>query len=257
MTEDKEIKSNGINLDRWIKESKKYNLSNFKEGFQFFLNMIIKEMPDFPIDKTIKVYKSLFAKHGIPFFKRIENLPSKDRNNSYIYFFNETMQSGIQLLGIIGRLKEKEFGPDELSNFLIHNFGGSNANLLIRYWREWEIQYNAFVEPTFKKLNLKLSRRGKSKRERQIEALKDYLIKKKEYRVFVGFLNCLNTELRNAIAHLHYYVDDELSEVTYFSLGKNGSPTRNQISIFDIIEKLTILLFARLFMIIYISDLHN
>jgi len=241
-------------IDEWLKTASKYDLSNFKEGYNFFVEMLRKEMPDFPIDNVRKTYSALFDDLNIVIFKNIDRLSSEDRNNRYIYFYNETMQNGIQIMGLYGKIKELKNGKSNLTNFLKNNFGGNNTDILIKYWREWEIQYNAFVEPVFKKLKLKLSRLGKSKRERQIIALKEYMVKYRKYKTFLNTLECLNTDLRNAIAHLDYYVDDEDNIVYYFSFNDQNEPIRNQISIQNIIEKIIILYYVRLFMIIYLSE---
>lgn len=240
-----------------VEISKKYDLSNFREGFSFFQKILQMQIPDFPVKKVIKIYKSLFDKKGIPIFERIEKLPLPEQNNYYIYFFNETMQIAQQLLGIMARIKEQKDKASELTKLINVVFGGKNADILIWYWREWELQFFSFVDPVFRKLSLKLARPDdRPKRERMIDSLMTHLSKNPKYKMFTGFLVQLNTGLRNAIAHLDYYIDDELQVVTYYTRFKDNV-TKNQIQLFDIIRMLVILLYAKLFMLVYISDKHQ
>ncbi|MBN1329158.1 MAG: hypothetical protein JXA54_06765 [Candidatus Heimdallarchaeota archaeon] len=235
-------------------ESKKYNLSNYQDGFKFFIKIMRKHMPNFPTDKIVKLYNSFFDKYNITLFNRIENLPAVDKNNSYIYFFNETMLIGSQLLSISSRINDKNENSKEIKELIKLLFGGKNSDILLWYWREYEVQYNNFVKPSFMKLNLRLPRNDNSpKRERQINGLKNELSKNPNYKVFTIFLESLNTSLRNAIAHLDYYIDDDTNEVFYFTY-KQDLPIKNQSTIEEIIKKLFFLLLAKLFMIVYLCD---
>ena len=240
-----------------VEISKKYDLGDFREGFAFFQKVLQEQIPDFPVKKVIEAYKSLFDKKGIPIFERIVKLPLPEQNNYFIYFFNETMLIAQQLLGIMARIKEQKDKASELTRLINIVFGGKNADILIWYWREWELQFNAFVSPVFNILKLKKVRiANKSTREQMIYAVKLRLSSDPKYRMFTGFLDCMNTELRNAIAHLDYYIDDEEQLVTYFTRYKDNV-TKNQIALYDIIRMLVILLFAKLFMLVYISDKHQ
>lgn len=237
-----------------VEISKKYDLGNFQEGFSFFQETLQKQLPDFPVKGVLEIYRSLFDKKGITIFEHIERLPLQDKNNYYIYFYNETMQIGQQLLRIMGKVQEAKDKNNELSKLVKIVFGGKNNDILIWYWREWELQFFAFIEPVFQKLKLKLARPdNRPKRERKIDAVKIRLTGDPKYRMFLGFLECMNTELRNAIAHLDYYVDDDELLVTYFS-GKHDNITKNQITLYNVMSMLVILLYAKLFMLVYISD---
>lgn len=251
-----ELKDDEVYMEL-VEISKKYDLSNFREGFAFFQEVLQEQVPDFPVKKVIKVYRSLFDKKGIPIFERIEKLPFPEQSDYFIYFFNETMQIGRQLLGIMARIKEQKDKASELTRLIKVVFGGKNADILIWYWREWELQFFSFVDPVFSKLGLKLARPdNRPKRERKIDSLKTHLAKDPKYKMFTGFLVQLNTGLRNAIAHLDYYIDDEQQLVTYYTRFKDNV-TKNQIPLFDIIRMLVILLYAKLFMLVYISDKHQ
>lgn len=240
-----------------VEISKKYDLSNFREGFAFFQKVLQEQIPDFPVKGILEAYSSLFDKKGITIFERVERFPLPEKNNYFKYFFNETMLIGRQLLGIMARIQEHKDKANELTKLVNIVFGGKNADILIWYWREWELQYSAFVEPVFRKLKLQYARPdNRPRRERIIDAVKKRLASDPKYRMFTGFLDCLNTDLRNAIAHLDYYIDDELQVVTYFT-GVKEIVKKKEITLHEVIKMLVILLYAKLFMLVYVSDKHQ
>ena len=164
-----------------VEDSKKYDLSDFREGFAFFQETLQKQIPDFPTKKVVEIYQSLFDVKGITIFERVEKLPITDQNNYYIYFYNETIQIGKQLLWIMAKVSEAKDKKSEFTKLLKVVFGGKNADILMWYWREWELQYFAFVYPVYKKLRTqKTSNKTRLRRGQIIDYVKT-IIRKNNY----------------------------------------------------------------------------
>ncbi len=61
----------------------------------------------------------------------------------------------------------------------------------------------------------KLKKDTKKGKYYQVEEVKEYLKKKPEYRPLYNLIGPINTNLRNAVTHLNYYIDYKENKIYY------------------------------------------
>ncbi|MHA1450450.1 MAG: hypothetical protein ACTSP4_13640 [Candidatus Hodarchaeales archaeon] len=96
----------------------------------------------------------------------------------------------------------------------------SNQDLLNCYLREYEIVNKMFVEPVWMKLReykqFKPPLVKGSREKRRITNIRQFLEESEELRNLSFLLLQMNTDLRNAVVHLSYYIDSEKKAIIYF-----------------------------------------
>ena len=231
-------------------------------------------------DAIIEGFASLERKIGpIPIFSLADKLPQPHKTLRYKYMYKEFLNSFFQSFGVLPRMLDEDFWnqPVETKNeqseqdthkgeqeFLWPILGkvftrlaqfffrGSDEDLLNRYCREWETQYNVFVDPIWRNLRNKrqiplhiLQDRRWKGRGFQTQYIKDYLEQDADTKILGSFLLFMNTDLRNAIVHLNYYIDKASQAVVYFDL-RQKLVNPEKISLQELANQLLLLIVARL-----------
>ena len=83
--------------------------------------------------------------------------------------------------------------------------------MLSIYCRLWETYFNILIGQIYFKLK-KDTKKGKYY---QVEEVKEYLKKKQEYQPIYKLIGPINTNLRNAVTHLNYYIDNKEKKLYY------------------------------------------
>ncbi|NPE08504.1 MAG: hypothetical protein GNW80_09520 [Asgard group archaeon] len=171
---------------------------------------------------------------NIPIFALGENLSDEVRKNRLLYFAIETIQFLGPLIQIqirfldFSNIKITKEEKEQLELFKIPNF-----TLLNAYVREWETQFSLFVKPVYKNLlNKQLVRENTENYGNwfYIKSLKDYFEKDKILKTLNPIMDFLDANLRNAIVHQDYYIDEEEDCLYYYDRRNRPDPSFIEIS---------------------------
>lgn len=215
----------------------------------------------------------------LPIFSLAEELHEPHKSLRYKYLFKEISSSLSQLFGVLSRMfdeqlrikedqkteeqkKElREVEQEPLWRFVLEKiaikvtkfiFRGSNEDLLNRYCREWETLYNVFVDPICTNLQNNrqipsyiLNARKWKGRGFRTQYVKKYLEQDADTKILGSLLKSMNAELRNAIVHLNYYIDETSKAVVYFNLRQKKIQPKS-IPLHDLETQLFLMIIARL-----------
>jgi len=249
--EDNEFKNiekllNGIS--KVLEENKEKLAENTEKIFIQVSNLMDAQSP-IKHDVFAKAIENLEAEIGtIPIYRLADNLPQEHKKNRYMYLLTEVASTAINTLkfiqiynidiikGIYDEIN-KEIGNQNYSIqrfvneefFAITDFNkimSGNINFLQNYCMDFEIVYSNFVIPIHGLLEAKnLSpdfEKGTNESNSgfNIRIVKNYLERNSEFKPLTFLLDNLNAEIRNAVIHQNYYIDDEKKELVYYYLPK-------------------------------------
>jgi len=174
------------------------NYESVKKGF----NQLEKELG--PIDITWT-----FEKVNEPY-----------KSESYYYVLEEAANKFVKYIG----LQPKNDLANQLLNFpkavtkviadVTHQtLVGTKEDLLSLYCRLFETYFNILIGQISYALNHKNVKKGKYY---QVEDVKRYLLRKYEYKALYQLLEPVNTNLRNAVTHLNYYINNKEKRLYYY-----------------------------------------
>lgn len=193
---------------------------------QFFNNL---NQGGIKYDEILDSFKKLEEIVGeIPVFAVSEALPEEEKNQRYEYLIFEllyTAFSSFRYLAAYARhgLPKIESEMPIISNLKSLFRNRSNENLVTRYCREWDIQYNNLINPIFKQLKeKKLLPKGFQYKGRQseIDAVFKFTSKNKDLDIFDFLTSPLDAFLRNSLVHYNYYFVKEGEELVYYNIYK-------------------------------------
>ena len=150
-------------------------------------------------------------------FERV-NDPYK--TESYYYILEEAVNKFVKYIG----LQPKNNLTSQLLNFpravtnvisdLTHQtLVGTKEDLLSLYCRLFETYFNILIGQISYALSHKNTKKGKYY---QVEDVKKYLLKKLDYRPLYTLIQPVNTNLRNAVTHLNYYINTKEKKLYYY-----------------------------------------
>ena len=148
-------------------------------------------------------------------FERLED-PYKSEN--YYYLLEEAVNKFVKYMG----LQPKSTITNQLLNIprtitnvladLTHlTLTGTKEDMLSLYCRLWEMYFNILIGQIYYKLK-KDTKKGKYY---QVEEVKEYLRKKPEYQPIYRLIRPINTNLRNAVTHLNYFINNQEKKIYY------------------------------------------
>ena len=148
-------------------------------------------------------------------FERLED-PYKSTN--YYYLLEESVDKFVKYMGLQPKttIKNQLLNiPKQITNVLADlthlTLVGSKEDMLSLYCRLWETYFNILIGQIYFKLK-KDTKKGKYY---QVEEVKEYLKKKQEYQPIYKLIGPINTNLRNAVTHLNYYIDNKEKKIYY------------------------------------------
>lgn len=196
--------------------------------FKIFAEEMFGDIEELKDERLFKAYDVLESKAGsLPIFRLADKLPENEKYIRYYYFFDDIKKSSFQLIGIAAQIKLK-YNESILQSlkkkFFQFFFKGSHDDIISRYIIEWEVLYNTFVNPAYNQLYerkiIPTKQRG-SGRQGEIDELINYFKTSDELKLFIPILECLETELRNSLVHLNYWIDAEKNLIYYYNLLQN------------------------------------
>ena len=182
-------------------------------------------------DKFIDDFNKLEEIIGeIPAFNVGDKLPEKERNQKYDYLLNEllfTISHSIpSFFGYTrhfqpqkAKRSKDEISQNDINNILL------NENSVIRYCREWEIQYSNFIKPIYDHLKRKkILPIGPFRRGRQgiIDAVYLFTQTKEDFKSFDFFIEPLDANLRNSLVHYNYFFEKDGKTLVYYNTYAEG-----------------------------------
>jgi len=214
-------------------------------------------------DSLLKDFKLLENNLGeISVFAIGDVLKEEMKAKRYNYLMIELIHISIKSIGIIFRYMRHNLpkleGIDLPFLNRIKNLGinYSNEDLITRYCREWEIQFNTFINPVFKKLEKQnlLSKCFKYKgRQSEIDAVSKYLEENDNLKSFNFFTQPLNAKLRNSLVHCNYFFDKDGEELFYYDRRRKKAKI-NIITTKDLELKTLYLIIQRLIFTVRMSQ---
>jgi len=162
-------------------------------------------------------------------FYAYEKLPEQMKNQKYQYLLQEQshafFKSIIPLVRIVRHeiknpIKVKSDLLESVKSFWI-NF--TNEELITRYIREWEVQYNTLVNAIYLKLkeqNLLLQDFVRTGRQSEINAISEYMSNNDDIASLTFLFEPLDASLRNSLVHLDYFFDKTGEELIIYDKRK-------------------------------------
>ncbi len=230
-------------------EQNRDRLNENPEKLFVILSEILDRQSSIKHEEFAKAIEKLENKiDKISLYKVADNLPSKHKNNRYFFLMNEVSSTTLRTLRAIQLFQmnliknnieeiKKEINSqiDSLQRFLneelfslidMQQFLVENIKFLNSYCMEFEIVFRNFVKPIYYLLDIdnllpKLKKKEyESNTGLYIRQVKCYLKRNPEYKPLIFLIENLNAEIRNAIIHQNYYIDEESSKLVYYFLPK-------------------------------------
>lgn len=186
-------------------------------------------------------------------FERL-NDPYKSIN--YYYLLEESVHKFVKYMG----LQPKSTIADQLLNIpktitnvladLTHlTLVGSKEDMLSLYCRLWETYFNILMGQIYYKLK-KDTKKGKYY---QVEEVKEFLRKNIEYQAIFKLIMPINTNLRNAITHLNYYINNQ-EEKIYYHYVVNKERKIERIALDELENAVKMLIIGNFMLILLMGD---
>jgi len=237
---------NGISK---VLEVNKEKLTENTEQIFIQMSKLMDKQSPIKHDVFTKAIENLEAEIGaIPIYRLADTLPENHKKSRYLYLLTEIATTAINFLKVIQiyNIDNIKVIYDEIKkeiknyNFSIQRFVNEdifaltdfikvmseNLNFLQNYCMDFEIIYSNFVIPIHELLEAKnLSpnlEKGitESNSGLNIRIVKNYLERNPLFDPLIFLMDNLNAEIRNAIIHQNYYIDDEKKELVYYYLPK-------------------------------------
>ena len=149
-------------------------------------------------------------------FERIED-PYKTDN--YYYLLEESVKKFVKYIGLQPKttitdqlLQIPKMVTNVLADLTHQTLVGTKEDLLTLYCRLWETYFNILIGQIY----FKLSKDTKKGKFFQVEEVKEYLMKDQNYQPIYKLIKPINTNIRNAVTHLNYYINNQENKLYYY-----------------------------------------
>ncbi|MHA1984101.1 MAG: hypothetical protein ACW967_07080 [Candidatus Hodarchaeales archaeon] len=182
-------------------------------------------LPGFNYDVIRNSFMKLEEKIGeIDITWNFSKIKEPYRTESYNYLLEDIIGKIVQFIGLyIKKSQPTEPSKDILglignviTDFTTRALVGTNEDLLSQYCRLWETYNNLLVE----RIWYKIGERKRRPKYYQVESVKEFLLSNLDFRPLYNLINHIDTNLRNSITHLNYYINTEENRLYFFYKGE-------------------------------------
>jgi len=176
-------------------------------------------------DKILDSFEKLEDIIGeLPIFAVSDVLPADEKNQRYEYLIFELLYTAISSFQHLAAYARHGFPKTDFNINLLTNLKSlfrnrSNENLVTRYCREWDIQYNNLIHPIYiglKEKKLLPDGLKSTGRQLEIDAISEYT-KNNSLDIFEFLTSPLDAFLRNSLVHYNYYFVKNGEELVYYN----------------------------------------